>query len=175
MEHPLLIDMANHHFDTIRCVLGQEPVGVEAIGWNPGWSRFQGIASAVVVFDYASGLRLVYDGSWHTIDVDMTSNACDWRIECEHGVIACKQEVVYEGKQGNSPTGTTGIPLQPSEMLVMPVQHQAYLLHEFIHAISDSKPPETTGRDNLNTMKMVFGAVEAVNTGKYIKLKDFKQ
>lgn len=170
MAHPLLIDMANHHFDTIRCVLGQEPVGVLGTAWNPAWSRFNGDASAMIVFDYASGLRVVYEGTWHAIDVDMTANGCDWRIECERGVYACKADVVYAGAKGDSASGSLGSPLQPVPMVEMAHQGSAYLLDEFMRAIRDGKPPQTTGRDNLRTLAMVFAAVEAVNSGRRIAI-----
>jgi predicted dehydrogenase len=162
MEHPLLVDMANHHFDTIRCVLGAEPVGVMGIGWNPYWSRFQGIASAVSVFDYAEGMKVVYVGTWHTIDADKTSNGCDWRIECEKGVFLCENELVYE-----APIFGKKIPVA---MRKLEHQYAAYLINEFVGAIRGGCQPETTGRDNLSTLSMVFGAVESVNTGNYIKL-----
>jgi predicted dehydrogenase len=170
MAHPLLIDMANHHFDTIRCVLGEEPVGVMGTAWNPAWSRFKGAASAVVVFDYASGMRVAYEASWHTIDVDMTPNGCDWRIECERGVYACKNEIVYEGMRGDSASGSLGSSLQPVQMVDMPHQGGAYLLHEFMTAVREGKSPQTTGRDNLKTLAMVFAAVEAVDSGKRVTI-----
>lgn len=170
MAHPLLVDMANHHFDTIRCVFGQEPVGVSGTGWNPPWSRFRGIGSAVLVFDYADGLRVVYEGTWQAIDVAMTSNAGDWRIECKRGVIACQSEVVFAGDADNSPSGSCGIPLQPIEMAPMPRQGGAYLLDEFLAAIRTGHAPETTGRDNLKTLAMVHAAVEAVDTGRRVEV-----
>jgi predicted dehydrogenase len=163
MEHPLLVDMANHHFDSIRSVLGAEPVGVRGIGWSPYWSRFQGTASAVAVFEYADGLRVVYEGTWHTIDAEKSSNGCNWRIECERGVILCENERVYEAPAGGEKAAVN--------KLVMQRQYGAYLVDEFLRAVRGGGPPESSGRDNLGTLAMVFGAVEAVNTGNAVKLK----
>jgi predicted dehydrogenase len=170
MAHPLLVDMANHHFDAIRCVFGQEPNSVVGAGWNPPWSRFHGIGSAVLVFDYADGLHVVYEGTWQTIDVAMTANGCDWRIECERGVITCQQEVVFAAAADHSPTGSFGVPLQPVEMMPMTLQGGAYLLDEFLDAIGTGRVPETSGRDNLKTLAMVYAAVEAVDTGRRIQM-----
>ncbi|MCK6581224.1 MAG: Gfo/Idh/MocA family oxidoreductase [Anaerolineae bacterium] len=170
MAHPLLIDMANHHFDAIRAVLGKEPEGVMGTDWNPSWSRFQGAASAVIVFDYADGSRVVYEGTWHAIDVDLTSNGCDWRIECENGLYACKNEIVYEGRRGDSASGSLGSVLEPVPMVEMERQGHAYLLDEFISAVRSGHIPQTTGEDNLNTLGMVLSAVEAVETGRRVRL-----
>ena len=38
MDHPLILDMAVHHFDLIRYVTGLEPRAVDAHTWNPPWS-----------------------------------------------------------------------------------------------------------------------------------------
>ncbi|MBI3971639.1 MAG: hypothetical protein HY332_10160 [Chloroflexi bacterium] len=47
-------------------------------------------------------------------------------------------------------------PVQPVEM-----EHtgQAYLLHEFHEAITKGITPATTCQDNLNSLRMVFGAI----------------
>ena len=36
MRHPFLMDMAVHHFDTMRYLLGRNAVNVTARTWNPG-------------------------------------------------------------------------------------------------------------------------------------------
>ena len=43
---PLLVDMAIHHFDLMRLVLGQEPSQVSCQAWNPPWSVFVDPAAA---------------------------------------------------------------------------------------------------------------------------------
>lgn len=170
MRHPLLLDMANHHFDAIRSVLGEEPRGVTAVGWNPDWSRFDGISSVVAVFDYNKNLKVVYDGSWHTMNGAMTSNACDWRIECEKGVIACQADRVYTAYKGDYASGSFGGVLEEADLEEMPYELGGWLLQEFIQVIRDGKMPETSGEDNLNTLKMVFAAADAVDTQTYKKL-----
>lgn len=170
MKHPLLLDMANHHFDSIRSVLGEEPVGVTAVGWNPDWSRFDGIGSAVAVFDYSRNLRVVYDGSWHTMSGNMTSNGCDWRIECENGVIVCEGDRVFTAKRGDYPSGSYGAELTEIPLEPMECELGEWLLREFLQVIREKKVPETSGEDNINTLKMVFAAVESVDTQRRVKL-----
>ncbi len=162
MPHPLLVDMSNHHFDTIRYVLGQEPAGVQAIEWNPPWSRFAGNGSAVALFDYESGLRVCYQGTWHTIDIARTSNGCTWRVECPGGVYVCEDERLYKGPLGGT--------LAPADLPDMPLCGQAYLLDEFLTAMRNGKAPQTSGRDNLGTLSMVFGAVRSAEGGGRVAL-----
>ncbi len=51
--HPLLYDMAIHHFDLMRMVLGQEPVRVFTQVTDPPWSNFvdPGSAALTITFD----------------------------------------------------------------------------------------------------------------------------
>jgi len=63
MDHPLVLDMAIHHFDQLRS-FGFEPVEVAARSWNPAWSWFKGDACANAVFRSTTGATAVYTGSW---------------------------------------------------------------------------------------------------------------
>lgn len=164
MEHPLLVDMANHHFDLIRFVLGRDPASTWATSWNTGWSRFEGDSSAVVVFAFDSGLRIVYDATWSTIDVAKTSNQCDWRIECEGGVIAAVDDIVYGAEIGDE--------LTPVAMEEPQFGGTRKLLQEFHDTIQSGSEAGTSGKDNLKTLAMVFAAVEAANTGNKVSNKD---
>jgi predicted dehydrogenase len=176
MEHPLLMDMSIHHFDAIRCVMGSNPIRVRGMGWNPSWSRFKGISSAEVVFTFPDNFHLVYSATWHAINVEMTSNGCDWRIECSNGVIQCKKEVVYAGYADPSPTGSLGptgsygVTALPVEMPQRPKWGGGYLLDQFLHCIREGLIPETSGKDNLNTLAMVFSSIKAVDSGESIDI-----
>ena len=163
MEHPLLVDMANHHFDVIRHVLQREPVEVRGFTWNPQDSRFVGDASASILFTFADGMPLNYQGNWCAPDCDMTSNGCTWRIECQHGVLVARDDRVFMGNIGD----------QLTEVALEPMQRELgeFLIHDFCQSITDGSMPVTNGRDNLNSVAMVFGAVEAVDTGKIVKLR----
>lgn len=164
MEHPLLVDMANHHFDLVRFVLGRDPVRAWGTSWNPRWSQFAGDSSAVVVFAYDDRLRVVYDATWSTVDVAKTSNQCDWRIECDGGVITAVDDIVCAGASGGD--------LAPVEMEDLRPAGTRRLIEEFRDTILGVAEAGTTGSDNLNTLAMVFGAVEAVNTGSEVSIEN---
>ncbi|MCM2533337.1 Gfo/Idh/MocA family oxidoreductase [Neobacillus pocheonensis] len=86
MEEPLIIDMAIHHFDQIRGILGLEPVSIKAHSWNPKWSWFKGNAVASVVFEMSNGAVVSYTGSWVSRGWETTWDG-DWRIQGEEGEI----------------------------------------------------------------------------------------
>ena len=162
MDFPLIVDMSIHHFDLMRYILGADPVSVMGRSWNPRWSWFQGDASAALVFEFAGGMQAVYHGSWCTTG-DETSWDANWRIECEEGVILLRDDEAFAAATGES--------LREVPMDAMPRTNQAHLLHQFCRAIRDGITPPTHGRDNLKSLAMVFGAVEAVKSGTVVSLE----
>ena len=159
MDYPLIVDMSIHHFDLMRHILDADPISVMGKSWNPYWSWFKGDASAALVFEFADGVRVVYHGSWCATGEE-TSWSGNWHIECEGGVIICRNVAVYEAASGGP---LKEVPIEP-----MALDTQGYLLHEFCEAISVGITPATHGRDNLKSLEMVFAAVEAARTGRVV-------
>jgi predicted dehydrogenase len=173
MPHPLIIDMAIHHFDMLRCFLDSNPTEVYARTWNPAWSWFKGDASATIWAAFANGARVTYTGSWVTQGQETPWNA-HWRFECERGVLSVEQDTVMlqrfvglqdDGGYYHQAYGDMlQIPLLPMER-----QAQDYLLDEFYQAVTTGITPATTAADNLNTIHFVFDAVESAESGQTIK------
>jgi len=161
MPYPLIIDMSIHHFDMLRYILGADAVRVSGKSWNPAWSWFKGDASCQLLFEFGGGTQVLYHGSWCSTG-DETTWSGDWRIECSRGVMVSRQDIVYEAM--------TGSPLRQSAIAPMPLQAQAYLLDEFIRSIRTGTLPATHGADNIKSLAMVFGAVEAVQSGSVVSI-----
>jgi predicted dehydrogenase len=160
MPYPLIIDMSIHHFDLMRFFLESEPVSVFGRSWNPPWSWFGGDASAAVILEFASGVRVSYNGSWCSQGRETTWNA-NWRFECSHGVVAMVDDQVYTQGTGQEPTLV--------ERVVMERTDQAYLLHEFYEAVTQGKPAITTCQDNIKSLGIVFDVVESFECGAVVR------
>src|SRR5271166_4525265 len=63
MDHVLLLDMAIHSFDALRCMTGLTASGVYCREWNPPHSWYRQGASAAAIFDLDNGAVFVYRGS----------------------------------------------------------------------------------------------------------------
>ncbi len=161
MDHPLIVDMSIHHFDLMRYILDADPQTVRGHSWNPSWSWFTGDASTSLFFEFEDGLSVVYNGSWCSTGAETSWNG-DWRIECQRGVILSRDDAVYAAH--------TGDPLERIANREQKLSDQAYLLHEFYKALTQGTLPGTHGRDNLKSLGMVFGAVEAVREKGVIEL-----
>jgi predicted dehydrogenase len=170
MPHPLLLDMAVHHFDLIRFVTGLEPRSVAAWSWNPPWSQFEGDASAVCVFGMDGGAQVVYEASWHP-RAQFTDWNCRWLLECEGGYMVVDRDrvTVYEDADPHvvrAPgEGAVDVPLA-----TLPLEDQAAVAAEFMRAVRAGEPAPTTAADNLRSLEMVLSAVEAADLGREVQL-----
>jgi predicted dehydrogenase len=45
-------------------------------------------------------------------------------------------------------------------------------LAEFAASIREKREPETSGRDNLNTMAMVIGACRSIQEGRFVSMEE---
>jgi predicted dehydrogenase len=168
MEHPLLLDMAVHHFDLIRFVCGLEPRRVSAWSWNPPWSQFDGDASAVCVFDMDGGARVVYEGSWHP-RAQFTDWNCRWLLEGEGGYLVVDGDRVLLGDGGDPHHVAAPAPAEVP-LVELERQDQAAVVIDFIRAVRAGVAAPTAAADNLRSLEMVFAAVESARCERPVVL-----
>ncbi len=174
MPHPLIIDMAIHHFDMMRLFLGSDPSEISARSWNPPWSWFKGDASAAAAMRFKNSVFVSYSASWCSQALPTSWNA-NWRFDCEKGVMLVEDDVVTvqdlsqvtdrRGALANVHGDRRLVPL-----LEMEREGQDYLLHEFFEAVTKGAPVATSAQDNIRTVEFVFGVVQACDSGDAVKL-----
>ena len=81
---PLLFDMAVHHFDQLRTVVGLEPIRVWARTSNPSWSPFRGNSEGFVRLETDENVSISYVGSWASCGRQTGWGGC-WR---SRGILA---------------------------------------------------------------------------------------
>ena len=174
MRHPLIIDMAIHHFDMMRFFLGSDAIEISARSWNPPWSWFDGDASAAAQVVFASGAHASYAGSWCSQALETSWNA-NWRFECEKGVLLVEDDRVYIQRLLSVNDGARGLANVHDDKRSVPLvgmerEGQDYLLHEFYQAVTQGKAVGTPAQDNIHTTELVFGVVRACDSGGTVKL-----
>jgi predicted dehydrogenase len=164
LSHPLLLDMAIHHFDLMRLVIGQEPQLVSCHAWNPPWSQFIDPASAVATISFDGGAVASYRGSWVSPGPE-TPWAGEWRVACQGG------EIVWTSR-ANQGIGADSVTLRPLgkaprklELPALGAIDRAGTLAAFVAAVHSGQEPECSGRDNLGTLALMRAAIEAAETG----------
>lgn len=167
LAHPLLFDMAIHHFDLMRMVVGQEPVEVYVKPIDPAWSRFDHIASAVAVITFSAGTVVAYRGSWESSGQQTTWSG-EWHVECENG------EIFWTSRGGGAGNPSSDLvelrPLgedaRPAALPDLPAIGRAGALLEFVRCIRTGEQPETSGRRNLGSLALSEAAHRSAVSGR---------
>jgi predicted dehydrogenase len=173
LAQPLLVDMAVHHFDLMRLVLGREAVSVTCRSWNPAGSGFDGPPSAVATIAFDGGVVASYRGSWLGRGVD-TAWAGEWRMTFEQG------EVWWTSRGGVMSPAADRVLVRTAEgeerELALPTVRLvdwAGSLAELAGALRDGREPESSGRENLGTLALTLAAVESAERAAPVAVPAF--
>lgn len=168
LRHPLLYDMAIHHFDLMRFVLGREARTVFTQITDPPWSRFVEEAAATVTVTFDDDIVVSYRGSWVSPG-EPTTWSGDWHLECEQG------EIYWTGRSGDDDAphevvrvrrGTKQAKTEPAELVELTRLGRAGVLTELVEAIKNGQEPETSGRRNLGTLALMEAAARSATSGQ---------
>ncbi len=161
MDHPLLLDMAIHHFDLVRSVTGADFSKVYCIEYNTPGSRFKNGSSALAIFNADNNLVFNYQGSWGNLGGD-TSFMGSWRISGEKGTI------VWDGDSNPKIEFLDHRKIKSKKLKSVIIPQQDIFAYElnatlkkFILSVTNRALPETWCGDNIQTLKMVLGAIDS--------------
>ena len=172
MPSPLILDMAIHHFDLARAFSVADPVAVYAHEFNPAGSWYAGDAAATCIFEMSNGAVFTYRGSWCAEGFHTSWNG-DWRL------IGDKGTLIYAGDRdpvaqtvaepsANFHRALADVPL-PEPQLEHPTMRGA--LREMLAFLRDGTPPQTECHDNIQSLAMVFAAIESAATGRRVSIQ----
>jgi predicted dehydrogenase len=157
MPDPLLFDMSIHHFDLLRAMTGQEPVRVDARTWVVGDIDFVQPPSAVALMTLAGGGAYAYDGDWATHEEPLPWPGT-WNIVGSRGQIQWDGEG-RDGEPFSLVVRTWVGQTTTTDYRADGVDSRLGSLAEFRHAIETGTEPETSTRDNLNSLATVLTTV----------------
>jgi len=164
LRQPLLLDMAIHHFDLMRMLLGQEPRQVNCQAWNPPWSNFTEPAAATATIEFDGGALVSYRGSWVSPSPQTYWDG-EWRMECERG------EIFWTGRDDQGIGGDRvtvrllGKPARRVKLPQLPAIDQAGSLKAFAQAIYTGQEPETSGHANMGSLALTLATIESATSG----------
>ena len=176
MEHPFLMDMAIHHFDMMRYLLGCEAIQVTAQTWNPKVSNTDGDMNAFAWIEFQNGARVNYTGTFAAPGVDTGWNG-RWVITGSKGTLVWNQRDEWGPirlfRQNADISNYNGMhfftPLP--EVWGEPVWAESigatghhFDLYHWRACTETGVEPETSGRDNLHTLALTLAAVRSANT-----------
>ncbi len=163
MEFPLLFDMSIHHFDMMRCMLSADVEAVQAVSGGGPWNWYAGAPTVSATLEMRNGVMVNYFASWISRGWETDWNG-DWRIEGEKGVLMLeKGEVFFADK----PSSRRKLPC-----CTFPKTHQAWLIDAFAESLDKKREPETSGRNNLNSLAAVHAAALAARERRRIAISE---
>ncbi len=176
MADPLLADMAIHHFDLMRLVLGDEPKRVSAITWNPAGSPFTHDCAGIVTVEFTRGTPVSYRGSWMS-GGPRTPWAGEWTMDCAHG------EIRWSSRDSEAPAGKSekltlrqyGQKPAAPKLPRLPYLDRAGSLAAAIEALDTGtlSPRFPTGADNLNSLALVAASIlSASRDGAWVDIAE---
>jgi predicted dehydrogenase len=176
LPNPLLADMAVHHFDLMRMVIGEDPVELSCRAWVPRGCSYQMPPCAVAVLTFPSGIVVNYRGSW-VDQAPKTPWAGRWQMDFEQGSLfwtsrgdrplVNRQDQMSIRRLNSEPEN---IDLEP-----MPKYDRLGVLNAFAVAVRSGIAPLffPSGRDNISTLLIVNAAIKSsLNGGASVEIKD---
>lgn len=168
LDEPLLSDMAIHHFDGMRFVLGDEPVEVSCQSWSEPQTPFKGRPAALATIRFAQGALVSYRGSWISRG-PTTPYGGHWRLDGTAGTIEFTFRGAFEEREklDRLTLYRPGAPPEPGRLPEMPAKDRKGALLAFARWIDDGAPPEgaSTAEDNLKSLALMFGAIRSARAG----------
>lgn len=171
MAHVLLLDMAIHTFDAARFLSGQEPLSVFCQETNPLGSWYEEGASAFALFNMSGDVAFTYRGSWCAEGAN-TSWDSSWRITGSRGTLLWDGEEGFKARIAKPGTDlirdTQALSVAPLEDHDAAQEH-ASVIAEFLLSIDENRRPETDSSDNLQSIAMVFAAIDSARQNRPIE------
>ena len=166
--NPMVADMAVHHYDLMRMIIGADPIDVSARSWNPENSPYRDDPCAAMTLSFPGNISISYRGSW--VDAaPQTAWAGEWQLDFE------KASVMWTGR-GAEPwqTKVDRVAIkrthdEPEEVALAPypMHDRAGVLAALAQTIHTGVEPPyfPSGRANLGTLATIEAALQSAAAG----------
>ena len=162
----LMVEGAVHHLDLIADLAGAKCDTIYAQTWNPSWGEFKGDSQGLVLMHMGNGTRATYEGA-KTNAATLNCWGQEYlRAECEKAtLILDSQRLTCRDWPSKEP--------REIEHLQQPKWANTWLIEQFVHWLDGDGPMETNVWDNLQSVALVFAAIESNRTGQPVKVQEF--
>jgi predicted dehydrogenase len=176
---PLMIEGAVHHLDLLADMAASTPGALcrtlYAQTWQPRWGEFAGDAQALVTMQIEGGTRVMYEGA-KTNAVGLNGWGEEYiRAECSEATLILSHGRIERHDYDRSrthPRRREGRGIEVP-LLQQPKWANAWLVEQFVRWLDGGEPMETNVQDNLQSVALIFAAIESSRTGQPIKVQEF--
>jgi predicted dehydrogenase len=172
MDHPMLIEMAIHHFDMARCILGRDPVSIHATSWNTAWTWFHGHPAVTATIMMDGNLPLIYEAN-ATSQGALTDWNGSWRFEGEKGAFYIEREKMWIVRDNGKPEPVEYDDPNLDDPAAKRVVNINDMWDEFFAAQARERACECSAEDNLKSIGLVFAAIDSSADGELKRIADY--
>jgi len=175
MEHPLVLDMSIHHFDMLRAITGKNVVSVDARSWKAPGTWYQHDPAATALMELEGGIPFTYQGDWAPRQsLPDTSWNADWTLRGELGTLvwigdvdnAFSGRIVFESPEGER---------KEIELPGLDAIDREGSLRAFWAAVVTNTEPETSAKDNINSLAIVLAAIASIERREAIPIAGMRE
>lgn len=169
----LMVEGAVHHLDIMADFAGAKCDTIYAQTWNPIWGEFKGDSQGLVMMSFENGTRGFYEGAkTNAVGLNCWSNEY-FRAECEKStLILDHRKVTRYAYKPNKEWGEEDV-AHDIPLIEQPKWSNAWLIEKFVRWLDGGEPMETNVEDNLQSIALIFSAIESSHTGQPVKVQDF--
>ena len=168
MDHPLLIDAAVHHLDLTMDLTGARCDTIYAQTWRPAWTQMAGHCQGLVTLTAENGVHALYEGAdANAVGLNAWGNEY-LRAECRDATLILSHQRPERFAHGGAAQEGSGAEIPLREQ---PKWANAWLISKFADWLQGGAPMETNVEANLQSVALVFGAIESSRTGQPVKVQ----
>ena len=168
MEHPFLVEIAVHHFDSFRYLFQRQPRSISALSYNLPRGGYEREVGATAIIEMEGGLPIQYGGAMASARFEFAL----W-VEGERGDLWTDRNRVWWRPRGSRffrPCRSVAV--AKGDELPYPKAGTISLLNQFRDLVRDGRTPETSGEDNLWTLSMVEACVRSHREGRRVTIDE---
>lgn len=173
----LMVEGAVHHLDIMADFAGARCDTLFAQTWNPAWGEFAGDSQGLVSLRFENGVRGFYEGA-KTNAVSLNGWGQEYfRAECQGATLILDHRQIErfpydsEAKARSKREGEG----QAVPLLDRPRWSHGWLVEQFLDWLDGGDPMPTNVDDNLQSVALIFSAIESNRTGQPVQVQAFLQ
>ncbi|WP_424001956.1 Gfo/Idh/MocA family protein [Haloarcula salina] len=176
MDDMLLLDGAIHHLDILASLADAPCERVYAETWTPEGADYDGDCAGLVTLHFADGTRAQYEGSYANATTLNGWGHEQFRAECTDQTVVLDRRDVERFHADDYPVGNfESIGNGDGETVPLaerPHWKNAWLIEQFVDWVEGGEPMPTSVDSVLESMAIVFAAIESSETGEAVDVQD---
>jgi predicted dehydrogenase len=169
----LMVEGAVHHLDILADLAGATCKTIYAQTWNPAWGEFAGDSQGLVMMEFENGAKAFYEGAkTNAVGLNWWGNEYI-RAECEKASLILNRRHIERFPYDASAQVTSAEEGNGEEipLLEQPKWAHTWLIEKFVRWLDGGEPMETNVEDNLQSVALVFAAIESSRKRKPVNVQ----